>query len=251
MPRHVLALLALAAACGAIAQDQPAAPAAPVAPRKGEAELKEVLRALAARGPFEASVAKFTGSGGDNLQELDGALHFSWRGPTSYRAQYQGMWGDTILIIREGKKILTDGLEVGGTAALRDAGERFIDSWAASGGEAMLGPYPLLFTGEAAAALLAPASGTIEFRTVGTKTHRFVMTGGRFGSVTLQASKRGDDWELDFVETSRLSGRGFGSSAIRMESSSLQPLGKTAPSFWAAEPEEGVTLTDLRAKKEG
>lgn len=251
MPRLSLALLALAAVSGAIAQDQPATPAAPAAPRKGEAELKEVLNSFAGKGPFEASVTKFTGSGGDNLQELDGSLLFSWRGPTSYRAQYQGMWGDTILIIREGKKILSDGLEVGGKATLRDAGERFIDSWAAAGGEGMLGPYPLLFTGETAAALLAPASGTIEFRTVGTRTRRFVMTGGRFGSVTLQVSKRDDTWVLDFIETSRQNGRGFGGSAIRMEASSLQPLGKTAPSFWAAEPEKGVGLTDLRAKKGG
>lgn len=248
MSRLAFSVLTLAAFCGAMAQDQPAPPAPA---RKGEAELKEVLKSFASLGSFEAAVAKFTGSGDGNLQELDGALQFSWRGPSSFRAQYQGMWGDTILIIREGSKILSDDLEVGGFASLRDAGEKFVDSWAASGGERMLGPYPLLFTGEAALPLLAPASGTLEFRTVGTRTRRFVMTGGRFGTVTLQASKRDEAWNLDFIETSRQTGRGFGGSVMRMETASISPLSKVSSSFWSAEPEKGVRLTDLRAKKEG
>lgn len=231
-----------------LAQDQPASPAAP---RVGEKELKEVLASLASLGSFEASVTKFTGSGGDALQEMDGGLILSWRGASSYRAQYQGMWGDTLLVIREGSRILSDTLDVGGTATLRDAGEKFQDSWSASGADMTLGPYPLFFLGEAALSVLAPSAATIEYKSVGTRSRRFVITGGRYSSLTFQATKRDKAWVLDFVETGRQSARGFGSSIIRMETASINPLPRTSASFWLASPEKGIGLNDLRAKKEG
>ncbi len=208
-----------------------------------------MLASLASLGSFEAAVTKFTGSGGDALQEMDGGLILSWRGASSYRAQYQGMWGDTLLVIREGSRILSDSLDVGGSATLRDAGEKFQDSWSSSGADMTLGPYPMFFLGEAALSALAPPSAVIEYRSVGTRSRRFVVTGGRYGSLTFQASKRDKTWMLDFVETGRQSARGFGSSIIRMETASINPLPKSSASFWVAEPEKGIGLTDLRAKK--
>lgn len=248
MLRTSLFLLALSAGASVLAQEQPPATAAA---RPGERELKEVLASLASLGSFQASVTKFTGSGGDSLQEMDGGLILSWRGASSYRAQYQGMWGDTLLVIREGNRILSDSLDVGGTATLRDAGEKFQDSWSASGADMTMGPYPMFFLGEAALGILAPAAAAIEYKSVGTRSRRFVITGGRYGTLTFQASKGEKSWVLDFVETGRQSARGFGSSIIRMETASISRLPKTSASFWLASPEKGIGLNDLRAKKEG
>jgi hypothetical protein len=229
-----------------MAQAPAATPAAQ--PRKGEAELKEALKGLASRGSFEATVAKYTGSGGVVQNEFDGAMLLSWKSPEAYRMQYQGMWGDTLLVIREGDSILTDGLELGAEAALRTAPPAFNASWQASGGESMIGPYPILFTGESALTLIAPASGTLEMKSAGTWGRIFTTTGSRFGTLSFQVSSRQGVWNLDWVQTSRSFGGGFGGSLIRMETAKITSLPNKTPEFWRAAPEKGVSVVDFRDK---
>lgn len=229
-----------------LAQAPAATPAAQ--PRKGEAELKEVLKGLAARGSFEATVAKYTGVGGVVQNEFDGAMLLSWKSPEAYRMQYQGMWGDTLLVVREADSILNDELQFGTSAVLRTAPPAFSASWQASGGEAMVGPYPILFTGESALSLLAPASGTLEVKSVGTWGRVFTTTGSRFGTLSFQVSQKQGVWNLDWVETRRTFGGGFGGSLVRMETAKVTSLPKKTPEFWKAAPEKGVDVIDFREK---
>lgn len=245
------ALLLAAFACfSGLAEAQPAGqPASP--PRPGEAELKEVLKGLAARGSFEATVAKYTGVGGTIQNEFDGAMVLSWKSPEAYRMQYQGMWGDTLLVIREDKDILSDRLESGSDAIVRTAGAAFAASWQAAGGETMVGPYPLLFTGESALSIIAPTTGTLEVKSAGIRGRVFSTTGSRFGSLSFQVSQKDGIWNLDWVETKRTFGGGFGGSLVRMETARVTALPKTTVAFWKAVPEKGVGLTDLREKKTG
>lgn len=243
MSRSLL-LAGFACLSGLALAQTPATPAA-TAPRPGEAELKEALKGLAARGSFEATVAKYTGVGGTLQNEFDGAMLLSWKSPDAYRMQYQGMWGDTLLVIREGKSILSDGLESGSDAIVRTAGAAFATSWQAAGGEQMIGPYPLLLTGESALAQIAPATGTLEVKSAGIRGRIFSTTGSRFGSLSFQVSQRDGVWNLDWVETKR------SFSLIRMETARVAPLPKASAEFWKAVPDKGVGLTDLREKAAG
>lgn len=244
MRRAFILLGLLSLSVSVLAQD-PAAPA----PRAGEVELKEALKGLAAKGSFEATVAKFTGVGGTVQNEFDGAMLLSWKSPDAYRMQYQGMWGDTLLVIREGRTILSDRLEAGSDAVLRTAETTFAASWQGSGGESMVGPYPLLFTGESAFAIIAPSTGTIEVKSAGAKAKIFSTTGTRYGSLSFQVSQQNGTWNLDWVETRRTFGGGFGGSLVRMETAKVAALPKKPRDFWKATPEKGVGLTDLRESR--
>lgn len=213
------------------------------ADRSGLPLLKEVLASMAARPPALWRIVKTDFAGRDGAPETDGFVDLHWAGPQQHRAQYQSMWGDGLLVVRNGASVLRDPLVKGSPATLGDAPEGSAIAWSSREQQAF-GLFPLLLLGEAALPVLAPSVGSVRVREA--RGRRIIeSTGTAWGKLEIVVGEG-----LLVESVSRIRESRAGQSASVEDILAPVPLGWDAGRLFETSAEAGVELRDVRTRKQ-